>query len=168
MDIPKVDSDGTHLYTPPSQLSHNCIHIYDRNPYHLLDGDHETEYERRYCESGEAPRWWWRNDNYAEKIGLGDDEDFYGFEDNDDVVSKDEKYYMDSLKNITGRGNDVSQLIVGEDWDKDLVKDDEDYTIPLVELIISSSWLTPLRMHLRGSRRCTSSYRPCHPLSQWK
>ena len=33
---------------------------------------------------------------------------------------------MDALNNLTGSRNDVSQLLMGEDWDQDLDKDYED------------------------------------------
>ena len=36
----KVDSYGTHIYTPPSHLSPTCIYIVARDPYHILDSDH--------------------------------------------------------------------------------------------------------------------------------
>ena len=42
------------------------------------------------------------------------------------------------LNKLTGSGNDVVQLLVGEDWDKDLDKDDDDCTSLLTELIRSS------------------------------
>ena len=43
----KVDSSGNQLYNPPSQLILTCIHIIGGDPYHLLDGDHDTAYEGR-------------------------------------------------------------------------------------------------------------------------
>ena len=46
---------------------------------------------------------------------------------------------MDVLNNLTGGGNNVSQFLIGEELDQYLDKDDKEYTIPLVELIISSS-----------------------------
>ena len=42
-------------------------------------------------------------DDDAEENGLEDDEDFYGFEENEYVTSEAYKIYMDVLNNITGR-----------------------------------------------------------------
>ena len=78
-------------------------------------------------------------DDDAEENGLEDDEDFYGFEENEYVTSEADKIYMDVLNNITGRENNFIQFLMGEDWDQDLDEDDEYYNIPLVVLIISSS-----------------------------
>ena len=47
MAPPKVDTAGTHVYTPTSHLSPTCIHNVGINPYHLLDSDHEIAYEVR-------------------------------------------------------------------------------------------------------------------------
>ena len=42
-------------------------------------------------------------DDDAEENGLEDDEDFYGFEENEYVTSEADKVYMDVLNNINGR-----------------------------------------------------------------
>ena len=42
-------------------------------------------------------------DDDAEENGLEDDEDFYGFEENEYVTSEADKVYMYVLNNITGR-----------------------------------------------------------------
>ena len=75
----------------------------------------------------------------AEENGLGDDDNFDNFDDNEDVTREADEAYMDVLNNITGRENNVIQFLMGEDWDQDLDEDDEYYNIPLVVLIISSS-----------------------------
>ena len=38
----KVDSAGTHVYTPPTQLSPTWIHIIGGDPAHLLNGNHNS------------------------------------------------------------------------------------------------------------------------------
>jgi len=70
-------------------------------------------------------------DDDAEENGLGDNEDFDGFDENEDVTSEADEAYMDALNKLTGSGNDVAQFLMGEDWDQDLDEDDEDYTSPL-------------------------------------
>ena len=74
-------------------------------------------------------------DDEAEENGLEDDEDFYGFEENEYVTSEADKIYMDVLNNITGNGNDVSHLLMGDNWYEDL---DKYYIIPLIGFIRSS------------------------------
>ena len=46
---------------------------------------------------------------------------------------------MDDLNKITGRGNNVSQLLMGEEWDQDLEEDYGDYISTLMDFIRSSS-----------------------------
>ena len=46
---------------------------------------------------------------------------------------------MDDMNNLTCRGKDVVQLLMGEAWDQDLDQDDNQYTNTLMELIRSSS-----------------------------
>ena len=92
----------------------------------------------------------------AEENGLGDDDNFDNFDDNEDVTREADEAYMDVLNNITGRENNVIQFLMGEDWDQDLDEDDEYYNIPLVVLIISSSWVKSLGLHFKGIRSCTS------------
>ena len=79
-----------------------------------------------------------------EENGLGGDGYFYGCDKNEDVTSKSDNAYMDMLNKITGSGNNVAQLLMGEDWDQELDGDYGDYTIPLMELMISYSQVTPL------------------------
>ena len=67
----------------------------------------------------------------SEEIGLGDNKDFDGFDNNEAVTSEADDAYMDPLNKSTGSGNDVTQFLMGNDWDQDLDEDDEDYTIPL-------------------------------------
>ena len=62
---------------------------------------------------------------------MGDNEDFYGYDENEDVTSEADKSYIDALNKLTGRGNDVSQFLMGKDWYQDLDKDYKDYTSPL-------------------------------------
>ena len=42
MDPLKVDSDGTDVYNPPSQLIPAFIYIVGGNPDHILDGYQDT------------------------------------------------------------------------------------------------------------------------------
>ena len=46
---------------------------------------------------------------------------------------------MDSLNKLADRGDDVSQLLMEEDWYQELDKYDENYTNPFIDLISSSS-----------------------------
>ena len=62
---------------------------------------------------------------------------------------------------------DSVQLLMGGYWYQYLDKYYEEYTIPLMGLIRSSSWATRLVLHFRGSIRCTIRYRLRYPLSQW-
>ena len=78
-------------------------------------------------------------DNDAKENKLEDAEDFYGFHDYEDVTSKADEAYMDALNKLIGSGNDVSQFLMGEDWDQEISEDDEDYTSPLMELTRSYS-----------------------------
>ena len=63
---------------------------------------------------------------------------------------------------------DDSQFLVGEDWDKDLDKDDKYHTISLMDLKSSYYLATPLVLHFRASQRCTIRYRPWYPPRKWK
>ena len=74
------------------------------------------------------------NDDTKEN-GLGRNEFFYGFDDNEDVTSNADKVDMYALNNITGNGNDVSHLLMGDNWYEDL---DKYYIIPLIGFIRSS------------------------------
>ena len=49
-----------------------------------------------------------------------------------DVTSEADKLYMDALNNIIVSRNNVDQLLMGEDWDQDLGKDDKDDISPLI------------------------------------
>ena len=46
---------------------------------------------------------------------------------------------MDALNKLIESGENVSQLLMGNKWDKYLEKDDEDYTGLFMELTRSSS-----------------------------
>ena len=52
-------------------------------------------------------------DDDAKENGLGGDDNFDGFDENEDITSKADKAYMDALKNITVSGSDVDQLLMG-------------------------------------------------------
>ena len=58
------------------------------------------------------------------KNGLEDDEYFDGFHNNEDVTSKADQTYMGVLNKLTRSGKDVTQFLMGEDWDRDPDKDD--------------------------------------------
>ena len=120
MDPPKVHSDGTHLYTTHSHLIPTFIHIVGGDPSHIINRYHDTADD-------------------AKKIGLGDGEYFYGFDDNEDVTSKAHDAYMDALKNITGSGNYDAQFCIGYNSYQELDDNYEDYIRPLMELISSYS-----------------------------
>ena len=51
---PKVDSAGTHVYTPPYHLISTCIHVVVGDPSYILGYEHETEDEVREQEYMEA------------------------------------------------------------------------------------------------------------------
>ena len=63
-------------------------------------------------------------DDDDEKNGLEDDEYFDGFHNNEDVTSKANQTYMGVLNKLTRSGKDVTQFLMGEDWDRDPDKDD--------------------------------------------
>ena len=85
-----------------------------------------------------------------------------------DVTSEADKLYMDALNNIIFSRNNVEHLLMGEEWDQDLDEDDEDYTIPLMNLTSSSSGLIPFGLRFRGSQRSSRRYRLIYPLMQCK
>ena len=121
MPPPKFDSSGTHFYATTYHLSPTCIHIVGGAPYHILDIDDDIAVEVREWETGEAPWQWWLYLWWHRGNGLVDNEDFDGFDKNDNVASEADEAYMDTLNKLTGRGNDVAQFLMGEDWDQDLV-----------------------------------------------
>ena len=59
-------------------------------------------------------------DDDAEENELGENEDFDGFDKNEDVTSEVDEDYMDALNKLTGSGNDVAQFFMGEDWDQEV------------------------------------------------
>jgi len=64
--------------------------------------------------------------------GEGDEEDFEGFDENEDVTSEADEAYMEALNKLTGSGADVGRFLIGDDWDADADDDDdENYTSPL-------------------------------------
>ena len=54
-------------------------------------------------------------DDEAEENGLGDDDNFDGFDENEGFTNKADEAYKDVLNNITGSGKDVTQLLMGKD-----------------------------------------------------
>ena len=50
----------------------------------------------------------------AKENGMEDDEYFDGFHNNEDVISKAYEAYMGALNKLTGRGDCVSQFLMGE------------------------------------------------------
>ena len=52
----------------------------------------------------------------AKEDGLGGNEYFSGFEENEVVISKADDSYINASNKLTGSRNDFSQLLMGEDW----------------------------------------------------
>lgn len=77
-----------------------------------------------------------------EEEEVDEDEDGYG--EDEDVTSETEEAYMDALNKLSGTG-DISNFLVGEDWDQDGDDLDDDYTSPIDDidqLIFLSETLT--------------------------
>ena len=74
------------------------------------------------------------DDDYKEN-GMQYSEDFDGINENEDCTSEADKDYIDVLDKITDRGENISQLLMGEDWYQDLDDNDDYYTSPLMDLI---------------------------------
>ena len=54
-----------------------------------------------------------------EENGVGENEDFNGFDKNEDVTIEADKAYMDALDNLTWSGNNVFQVVMWEYWDQE-------------------------------------------------
>ena len=67
-------------------------------------------------------------DDDTKEIRLGGNEYFYRFDENEDVTSEADRAYMDTLNKLTGSGKYVYHVLMREDWDQDLGKDNKDYT----------------------------------------
>ena len=78
------------------------------------------------------------NDESKEN-GLGENDNFDGFDDNEDVASEADETYMDMLNKLAGSGTFVAKFLMGEDWYQDLDEDNEDVISPLMKFIRSSS-----------------------------
>ena len=139
MSPPKVDSSGTHIYTPSSHLSLTCIHMVGSDSDNLIDFDHDKKMKEEIENLGKHQDDYVIINDDAEENGLEDDEDFYGFHNNEDVTSEAGEAYMDTLNNIKVIGKDIYQFLMGEYWYQDLDNDGKDYTSSLMELISSSS-----------------------------
>ena len=75
----------------------------------------------------------------AKENGLGENDNFDGFDDNEDVASEADETYMDMLNKLAGSGTFVAKFLMGEDWYQDLDEDNEDVISPLMKFIRSSS-----------------------------
>mmetsp|Transcript_46986 Transcript_46986/g.69588 ORF Transcript_46986/g.69588 Transcript_46986/m.69588 type:complete len:1060 (+) Transcript_46986:78-3257(+) len=60
-----------------------------------------------------------------------DEDDEYGFAEDEDVTNEDDEAYMEALNKLSGSGNDISRFLVGDDWDADDDDDDDDYASPI-------------------------------------
>ncbi|KAL7531578.1 hypothetical protein ACHAXR_006571, partial [Thalassiosira sp. AJA248-18] len=60
----------------------------------------------------------------------GDDDEWEGFDENEDVTNPNDEAYMSALNKLTA-GGDVSQFLLGDGWDDDFDDLDDDFHSPI-------------------------------------
>jgi hypothetical protein len=70
------------------------------------------------------------DDNAIEAEDEGDEEEWEGFDESEDVTNNQDTAYMSALNKLSAAG-DISQFLLGDGWDDDLDDDDDDYHSPI-------------------------------------
>ena len=72
-----------------------------------------------------------KEDDAAIEPEAGEDEEWEGFDENEDVTNPNDEAYMSALNKLTA-GGDVAQFLLGDGWEDDDIGDlDDDYHSPI-------------------------------------
>jgi len=70
-----------------------------------------------------------KDDDAAIEPEAGDDDEWEGFDENEDVTNPSDEAYMSALNKLTA-GGDISQFLMGDGWDDDF-DDEDDFHSPI-------------------------------------